>query len=51
MMVDNETLWDKVCYALREFIGGVGLRIFLWSISMTHEQYIEALCDYYESEE
>ena len=26
---------------VREFIGGVGWRIFLWSINRTQEQYLE----------
>lgn len=29
--------------SVREFIGGIGWHVFLWSIKMTDEEYIDAV--------
>ena len=43
----NQTLMDRI----REFIGGIGFSVFLWSIRMTQEQYFQAIADAYIVEE
>jgi nitrogen fixation-related uncharacterized protein len=35
------TLLDKI----REFIGGIGFRVFLWSINSTQDEYIEMILE------
>jgi hypothetical protein len=30
---------------LREWIGGIGFRIFLWSMEMTQDEYIEQILE------
>lgn len=30
---------------LREWIGGIGFRIFLWSIRMTQDEYIDEIIE------
>jgi hypothetical protein len=34
---------QTLCGAIKEFIGHIAWRVFLWSISMTDEQYLEAI--------
>jgi hypothetical protein len=38
-MSDKITLWDRI----RGLIGHVGYCMFLWSISLTHEEYLEEI--------
>jgi hypothetical protein len=33
--------WKRLKY----WIGGIGFRVFLWSISATHDEYIEMILD------
>ena len=37
----KQSLLDRV----REWIGGVAFRVFLWSIRMTQDQYIDAIVE------
>lgn len=34
------TFWDKVEITIREFIGSIGFKLFLWSIRMDEKEYI-----------
>jgi hypothetical protein len=35
----NPTIWDK----LREWIGGIAWDVFIWSLRMTEDQYLDAI--------
>jgi nitrogen fixation-related uncharacterized protein len=37
----KQTLFDR----LREWVGGVGFRVFLWSIRATQDEYIEMILE------
>lgn len=41
----KQSIFDR----LRSWIGGVGFQIFLWSIHMTQDQYIEYICEQEDS--
>jgi hypothetical protein len=34
-------IWDN----FREWIGGIGFRVFLWSINATQDEYIEMIIE------
>lgn len=37
--MDKETAWQWI----KEKIGGIGFRVFLWSVGMTQDEYLAAI--------
>jgi hypothetical protein len=36
---------QTLCDRLREWLGGIGFRVFLWSINATQDEYIEMILE------